>query len=61
MDLKQFLANELMFKHMHLKNCMIYRKVIKKIIYGFNLPEKMIETTILNYIGSKKCDTFEIE
>jgi hypothetical protein len=57
MDFKTFLANERIIKQLHLKHCILYRKVIKQIIYGFNLPEKTIETTILNYIGSSKFDT----
>jgi hypothetical protein len=57
MDLTQFLANELIFKRLHLKHCILYRKTIKKIIHGFNLPENEIETIILNYVGSKQCVT----
>ena len=47
----QFCANDLIFKKMHLKQCILYRDALKIIISNFNLPEKIIEKNILNYVG----------
>ena len=49
---KQFCSNDLIFKKLHLKQCIIYRNFVKSIIVCLNLPEKQIEKCILNYVGS---------
>jgi len=51
---RQICSNDYIFKRIHLKQCILYRKFIKSIILTLNLPEKVIETTILNYVGTSR-------
>ena len=39
-------------KYMHLKQCIITRKILKRIITHMGIPDKMIENHILNYVGN---------
>ena len=44
----------MLLKKIHLKQIMGYRKIVKKIVQTIDLPEKMIERLIIDYVGVRQ-------
>jgi len=49
-----------LLKTIHLKQIMGYRKIVKKIVQTIDLPEKMIERLIIDYIGLRQFDYYSL-
>jgi hypothetical protein len=49
-----------LLKTIHLKQIMGYRKIVKKIVQTIDLPEKMIERLIIDYIGIRQFDYYSL-
>ena len=49
-----------LLKTIHLKQISGYRKIVKKIVQTIDLPEKMIERLIIDYIGIRQFNYYNL-